>query len=175
MNGRGTDRDAAEFEGATPPDRALNPPIDPEYGLAPLCGGRGTLRLVAICGVLRFIVGLLALRFGIAEFADGRPWEFAGEVATLRGEAVGRAEFAGGVIRLTVGREVTAADGCAAGNPAFGPSMAERVGDALGLAMLALERFRSALDGMLARFEATGNPRSSVFRETAVSAPGRVA
>jgi hypothetical protein len=133
------------------------------------------LRLVAICGAFRFVVGLLTLRFDIAEFADGRPWEFAGDLATLRGEAVDRAEFVGGVMRLTVGREVVAAEGCAAGKPALGPSMAERVGDALGLAILALERFRKALDGMLARFEATGSPRSSVFRETAVNAPGLLA
>ena len=174
--GRGTDRVAGEFDGDTAPERAPAPAEGPENDLALLWGGRGTLRFAAICGALRFmVVGLLTLRLDIAGFADGRPWEFAGDVATLRGEAVEREEFAGGLIRLTVGREVVAADGCAAGRPAFGPSMAARVGDALGLAMLALEIFRRALGEMLARFEATGRPRSRVFRETAVSAPGLAA
>jgi hypothetical protein len=90
------------------------------------------------------------------------------------GVAVDR-EFAGGVMWLTVGRDATVAEGCAAGRPAFGPSMLARVGATFGLPILALDRFRKALDGTLARFVATGSPRSRVFRETAVSAPGRVA
>ena len=53
-------------------------------------------------------------------------------------------EALGGVIRLTVGREAAAADGCAAGKPAFGPSTLARVGDKFGLPILALERFRKA-------------------------------
>src|SRR5271166_3892058 len=83
-------------------------------------------------------------------------------------------EFAGGVIRLTVGREAVRADGCAAGWPAFGPSMLARVGDASGLPILELDRFRNAPGEILAAFWATGRPRSKVFRETAVNAPGRL-
>lgn len=88
------------------------------------------------------------------------------------GVAVGLEEFAGGVIRLTVGREAAAACGCAAAKPAFGPSMLSRVGDAFGRPMLALDRLRNALGEILAAFAATGSPCSRVFRETAVSAPG---
>ena len=87
---------------------------------------------------------------------------------------LGLAELAGGVILLTVGRDATAADGLAAGKPAFGPSMLARVGFTFGLPILALDRFRKAPEEMLARFRATGSPRSRVFRETAVSAPGRL-
>jgi len=87
--------------------------------------------------------------------------------------AVGLDELAGGVILLTVGREATAADGLAAGKPAFGPSMLARVGDTSGLLML--DRFRKLLGEILAAFGPTGKPRSRVFRGTAVSAPGRVA
>ena len=84
---------------------------------------------------------------------------------------LGLAELAGGVILLTVGRDATAADGLAAVKPALGPSMFSRVGETFGRLMLALDRFRKALGEVLAAFAATGNPRSRVFRETAVSPP----
>jgi hypothetical protein len=144
--------------------------IAAELELPRLCGGRGTLR-PAGCGDLALV---------------SCPPRLAADVATLRpaGAAVvceaasagdGLDEVLGGVIRLTVGRESVAADGCAAGRPAFGPSMLARVGDKFGLPILALDRFRKAPGEMWARFAATGNPRSSVFRETAVSAPGLLA
>jgi len=168
--GRGTDRDPGEFAADIPPGRA--PAEGPENDRSLLCGGRGTLRLPAICGELRFMVaGLLIPRLDIA---DGSP-RFADGVVVPRAEAAVREELAGGVMWLTVGREAIAADGCAAGNPAFGPSMLARVGDTFGLAMLALDRFRNALEGMLARFAPTGSPRSRVLRETAVNAPGLLA
>jgi len=166
-------------------------------------GGRGTLRFMPVCGALRFGAVALLPRFDIAlelpRLCAGRGTlrpagcgidlaplgcspRFAGDVAVpraigvplLRAE-VGLDEVLGGVIRLTVGRETVAADGCAAGKPAFGPNMLARVGDTFGLPMLALDRLCKALDGMLARFPATGSPRSRVFRETAVSAPGLLA
>jgi hypothetical protein len=84
---------------------------------------------------------------------------------------LGLAELAGGVILLTVGRDATAADGLAAGKPALGPSMFSRVGETFGRLMLALDRFRKALGEVLAAFAATGNPRSRVFRGTAVRPP----
>ena len=189
--GRGTDRDIGEF---APPGLALEegPGLvleeGPANGFTPPCGGRGTLRFMAICGALRFaIAGVLAPRFGVAA-AERLPKLCAGrdrfappraDVDTPLCEAAmagdGFAKLLGGVMRLTVGREKVAADGCAAGKPAFGPSMLARVGDTFGLPMLALERFRNALGEMFARFLATGNPRSRVFRETAVRAPGLLA
>jgi hypothetical protein len=84
---------------------------------------------------------------------------------------LGLAELAGGVILLTVGRDATAADGLAAVKPALGPSMFSRVGETFGRLMLALDRFRKALGEVLAAFAATGNPRSRVFRGTAVRPP----
>src|SRR5579872_3764882 len=176
--GRGTDRTPGEFEGALPTDLAPTP-VEGENDRAPLCGGRGTLRFIAICGELRFAVaGLPILRFDMAvelEFprlCGGRgtlrpagcgidlallnwPPRFGAGVAELRdagaallceaataGVGLDEGEVLGGVMRLTVGREAVAADGCAAGNPAFGPSILARVGDTFGLAMLALDKFR---------------------------------
>ena len=78
-----------------------------------------------------------------------------------------------GRLKLTVGREAADRDGRAAGAPAFGPSILSRVGDTSGLPIV--EMFRKAPGEILAAFWATGNPRSRVFRETAVSAPGRLA
>lgn len=138
-----------------------------ELELPRLCGGRGTLR-PAGCGIDLAPLGCSP--------------RFAGNVAVPRAIGVpplraedGLDEVLGGVIRLTVGRETVAADGCAAGKPAFGPNMLARVGDTFGLPILALDRFRKAPEGILARFAATGSPRSRVFRETAVSAPGLLA
>jgi hypothetical protein len=206
--GRGTDRDG-DVEDITPPDLAPALAEGPENDLTPLCGGRGTLLFMAICGGLWFAaMGLLTPRFDVAAELElprlccgrgtlrpagcgsdralaGCPPRLAGDVAVLRaiGVAVlceaatagdGLAEPLGGVIRLTVGRETVAAEGCAAGKPAFGPSMLARVGDTFGLPILALDRFRKAPGEMLALFRATGSPCSRVFRETAVSAPGRL-
>jgi hypothetical protein len=203
--GRGTDRD----EDITPPDLALAPAEGLENGLTPLCGGRGTLWFMAICGALWFaIAGSLKTRFDIAAELElarlccgrgtlrpagcGKDRALAGcpprlavdvtglwpvGVASLYEAATagdGLDELLGGVIRLTVGRETVAAEGCAAGKPAFGPSMLARVGFTFGLPILALDRFRKAPEEMLALFPATGSPRSRVFRETAVSAPGRL-
>jgi len=142
-----------------------------ELELPRLCGGRGTLR-PAGCGM------------DLAPLSCSP--RFAGDVAVpraigvplLRDEAAaddGLDEVLGGVIRLTVGRETVAAAGCAAGKPAFGPSMLARVGDTFGLPILALDRFRKALGETLAAFADTESPRSRVLRETAVSAPGLLA
>jgi len=147
------------------------PRFDIALELPRLCGGRGTLR-PAGCGTDLALLGCSP--------------RFAGDVTVLRAigvpllrdEAaadVGPDEVLGGVIRLTVGREAAAADGCAAGNPAFGPSMLARVGDTFGLPMLALDRFRKALGETLAAFAETESPCSRVLRETAVSAPGLLA
>jgi len=84
-------------------------------------------------------------------------------------------ERLGGVIRLSVGREAVAAEGCAAGKPAFGPSTLACVGDTFGLPILALDRFLRALGEILPALPATAAPRSSVFREATVSAPGLLA
>jgi len=141
-----------------------------ELELPRLCGGRGTLR-PAGCGMDLAPTGCSP--------------RFAGDVAVLRAIGVpllrdeaaadGLDEVLGGVIRLTVGRETVAADGCAAGKPAFGPSMLARVGDTFGLPILALDRFRKALGETLAAFAETESPCSRVLRETAVSAPGLLA
>jgi len=87
--------------------------------------------------------------------------------------ALGLTEFAGGVIRLTVGRIADPADGCAAGEPAFGPSTLARVGDRSGLLMLAM--LCNADGEILAAFGATGSECCNVLAETAVNAPGRLA
>lgn len=132
-----------------------------------LCGGRGTLR-PAGCAID------LAL-FDCARFEDDVEVLRAIAVPLLREEATageGLDEVLGGVIRLTVGREAIAADGCAAGKPAFGPSILVRVGARFGLLTLAFDKLRNALGGTLTLFPATGKPRCNVFRETAVSAPG---
>ncbi len=145
--------------------------IAAELELPRLCGGRGTLR-PAGCGMDLAPLGC-SPRF-VSDVAVPR----AIGVPLLRDEAVaddGLDEVLGGVIRLTVGREAVAADGCAAGKPAFGPSMLARVGATFGLPILALERFRKALGETLAAFADTESPRSRVLRETAVSAPGLLA
>ena len=101
----------------------------------------------------------------------GREAAVAGRPSGARPVGIGfLEEFAGGVIRLKVGREAIDGDGRAL---ALGPDMASRVGDASGLPIA--EMFRNALGEILAAFGPTGSPRSRVLRETAVSAPGRVA
>lgn len=128
-----------------------------------LCGGRGTKRPAG--------AGRSLPLFGCPSGA-----RFAADVAAPRAVGVpafckadGLAEFAGGVILLTVGREAIAEDGLAAGRPAFGPSTLPRVGETSGLPML--ERFRKALGETRAPFRATGSPRSRVLRDAAVRAP----
>jgi hypothetical protein len=159
---------ALRFAAGLPPPRF---DIPAELELPRLCGGRGTFR-PAGCGID------LALFTCPPRLAAGAP-VLRGVGAAVLCEAAtagdGFDELLGGVIRLTVGREASAADGCAAGRPAFGPSTLARVGDTFGLPRLALLKFRKALFGMLTRLWATGKPRSRVFRETAVSAPGLVA
>jgi hypothetical protein len=197
LAGRGTDREAEnpgeELGRAAfiPSDLAPTPAEAPENDLALLCGGRGTLRPAEADEDAsgrpsdpRFAIGEEP-RFPMGEAEDPR---FAiGEPAlrpaapsllceaAIAGDGLDKPEFLGGVIRLTVGREVIPEAGCAAAIPAFDPSTLARVGEIFGLSRLALDRFRRALLGMLTLLPATDNPRSSVFRETAVIAPGRVA
>ena len=205
VDGRGTDREAenpgkdpgrAPF---IPSDLTPAPAEAAENGLALLCGGRGTLRAAegdedaigrpseprfAMEEEREFAIGDDP-RLAIGEAED--PRFVIGEPAlrpvapallceaAIAGDGLDRPEFLGGVIRLTVGREVIPVAGCAAAMPAFDPSTLERVGEIFGLSRLALERFRKALPGTLTLLPATDSPRSSVFRETAVIAPGRVA
>lgn len=145
--GRGTDRDG-DAEDVTAPDLALAPAEGPENDLTPLCGGRGTERpagagsdLELVGCPARLAVGAAALRaVGVPVLCE----------AATAGDGVD--ELLGGVILLTVGREAAAADGCAAGRPAFGPSMLARVGDTFGRPILALDRFRKPLLGTLTAF-----------------------
>jgi hypothetical protein len=155
VGGRGTDRgigDAADGFADLPAES------DPA-----LCGGRGTER-PAGCGM---DLALLDAPSG-PRLADG--------AAVLRAvpgfcEAVDLEKLAGGLILLTVGREVTPADGLAAGWPAFDPSTLARVGETSGLPILALDNPRIALGEILAAFPRTERPCSKVFRETAVRPP----
>src|ERR1700732_2723676 len=65
--GRGTDRDPGELEGCIDlAPAAAEGPEGPENGLAPLCGGRGTLWFRAICGALRLAAGVPRTRFDSA-------------------------------------------------------------------------------------------------------------
>jgi hypothetical protein len=186
--GRGTDREAenpGEDPGRAPfipSDRTTAPAEVPAYDLALLCGVLDTLR--AAEGDEDASGRPSEPRLAIGEGADPR---FAISEPALRPAAPSllceaaiagdglEPEFRGGVILLAVGREVIPEAGRAAAMPAFDPSMLARVGEIFGLSRLALDRFRKALPGMLTRLPATDSPRSSVFRETAVIAPGRVA
>jgi hypothetical protein len=163
--GRGTDRDIGDPRDDEPRG---DEPKDDSPGRAPiplerersLCGGLGTER-PAGCGI---DLALLDCPSG-PRFIDG--------AAVLRAapmfcDAAGLEAPAGGVIRLTVGREVTPDDGLDAGKPAFDPSTLLRVGDASGLPILALDKPRTALGVIFAVFPRTGRPRSRVLRETAV-------
>jgi hypothetical protein len=158
--GRGTDR-MGEVEAIVPPDLAVVAVAGSDSDLTPLCGGRGTKRPAGAGIDLALVDGPSGARLGAGVAVL---WAGAGIV-------LGLAELAGGLILLTVGRDATAADGLAAGKPAFGPSMLSRVGETFGRLMLALDKFRKALGEVRAAFAATGNPRSRVFRETAVSPP----
>lgn len=190
--GCGTVRDIGE-------DMAEAPPVmcDGSDDTRPrLCGGRGTLWLDAM-SVGSERIGALELpsvaggrgtkrpagcgnERAVVNPSEGRPADgfsvlpavpicvlWAGTIA------LGLAEFAGGVILLTVGRTAVPADGCAADNPALGPSTLARVGDRSGLLMLAM--LCKAEGEILAAFAATGNECCSVLLETAVKAPGRLA
>jgi len=65
--GRGTDRAEGAPKGVVPPDLAAGPVDGAENDLPLPCGGRGTLRFMAVCGALRFVIaGLLIPRFDIA-------------------------------------------------------------------------------------------------------------
>lgn len=199
--GRGADREAenpSEDPGRAPfiPSDLTPAPSEAPEGLVLLCGGRGTLRAAegdgasgrpsdprfAIEEEPEFVIGEEP-RFPIGEaegarFAIGEPASRPATLlceAAIAGDGLDNPEFRGGVIRLTVGREVTPEAGCAAARPAFDPSTLERVGEIFGRSRLALDRFRKALPGMLTLLPATDIPRSSVFRDTAVIAPGRVA
>lgn len=78
-------------------------------------------------------------------------------------------ETAGGVMRLTVGRENALEIGCAPA-PALAPSMPSRVGFTF-TRLKACAPFTSL--GVTRRLlECTGSPRCSVFCETAVNPPG---
>jgi hypothetical protein len=154
VGGRGTDRgigDAADGFADLPAES------DPA-----LCGGRGTER-PAGCG----------MDLALFDSPSGA-WLMEGAVLWTDPrlcEAADLEKLAGGVILLTVGREVTPADGLAAGWPAFDPSTLARVGETSGLPMLALDNPRIALGEILAAFPRTESPCSRVFRETAVRPP----
>lgn len=141
VDGPGTLRFIAVCEGSVltaPPDeggrgtfRPTVPPFALRLGepLLRLCGGRGTLR-PAGAGV----------RVALASLAEapvlcGVSGPRAVELPALRAaafspprETAERADAAGGVMRLTVGRENAAEDGRAAVSPLRPPSMACRVG-----------------------------------------------
>ena len=102
VGGRGTDRAMGEDVPRVPDLVALPAERDP-----PLCGGRGTER-PAGCGI---DLALFDAPSG-ARPADGGAVLCA---APTFCEAVGLEALAGGVILLTVGREVTPPDGLAAG------------------------------------------------------------
>jgi len=203
--GRGTDREEenpGEAPGRAPfiPSDLTPAPADaPANDLALLCGALDELREAAgedapngRPSEARFAMGEADPRLVIGEdprfpivaaedprFAIDEPvlrpaapsllWE-----AAIAGDGL-EPEFRGGVILLAVGREVIPEAGRAAAMPAFDPSMLARVGEIFGRSRLALDKFRKALLGTLTRLPATDSPRSSVFRETAVIAPGRVA
>jgi hypothetical protein len=141
--GRGTDRGVGEAEAVAPPDLMLG---DDE--LTPLCGGRGMERPPGTgedSAVVR--------RPPEAPPAAGVAASCTAGAAILceaLGVAGGLEAFAGGVIRLTVGREATVADGCALDILAFDPSMLARVGDTSGRLML--DRFRKEPGEILAAF-----------------------
>jgi hypothetical protein len=179
VGGRGTDREAekpAEVPGRAPVIPSDLPPAPaeaPAYDLALLCGVLGTLCEAAgdeeaseRPSEPRFAVGEPALRPAAPSLLCE---------AAIAGDGLDKPEFLGGVIRLAVAREVIPEAGCAAAMPAFDPRTLARVGEIFGRSRLALDRFRKALPGMFTRLPATDSPRSRVFRETAVIAPGRVA
>lgn len=72
---------------------------------------------------------------------------------------------------LTVGRENELFCGLAAGIPAFGPRLAERVGVAFSRPKLLAPR--KSLADTLTEFPRTAIPRSKLLRDMAVTAPGR--
>jgi hypothetical protein len=78
-------------------------------------------------------------------------------------------DAAGGVMRLTTGREIARAGAPAAGRPAFGPNLLCMVG--LAFTRFSAGAFRIALAFTRTVFPRTGNPRSSVPRETALNPP----
>jgi hypothetical protein len=78
---------------------------------------------------------------------------------------------AGGVIRLTVGRDSTERGAPAAGLPAFAPNTLFRVGAALGRFMLGA--FFNALAGTFAMVLFTGEEFVNVLFGAAVKPPGR--
>jgi hypothetical protein len=94
------------------------------------------------------------------KFAPGRAAELPNELAL---------EAAGGVIRLTVARDTARAGAAAAGRPAFRPNLLCMVGLTPGLPNAGA--LRTALALTRTAFWRTGNPRSSVPRETAVNPP----
>jgi hypothetical protein len=98
---------------------------------------------------------------------EGSEPRAAGFSRALADEPAARAGLAGGVMRLTVGREAAAEDGFAAGLPAAGPNLLCVVGLTEG--PRALERLRKPLAGILAMFWATGNECCSVLADAAVS------
>lgn len=94
-----------------------------------------------------------------------------GEVLGPRTEPATPRDAAGGVMRLTVGRENELLCGLAAGIPALGPRLAERVGVAFSRPKLPAPRRSFAVT--LTEFPRTAIPRSKLLRDIAVTAPGR--
>jgi len=160
----------SERAGSEVTPRPKNPRLDMAAGLLfpRLCGGRGTKRPPGAGMEVALVVRPAGVRPAgwVVLRAPGFP-------RAREAVAAGLDEIAGGVILLKVGREAVDRDGWAAGEPVFGPSLVSRVGDTSGLPIE--EMLRKAPGEILAAFWATGSPRSRVFRETAVSAPGRLA
>jgi hypothetical protein len=140
--------------------------VDTGLELPTLCCGRGTKRPpgpadVVVCrgAGVRVAPGVTVLRTS--------------SLCKAASAGDGFDEILGGVMRLTVGLEATDEDGCAAAAPLVGPSILARVGETSGLPMRGA--VRKALGETLTAFAATGSPRSKVFRDTAVNAPGLLA
>ena len=142
----------------------------PDRLVLPLAeGGRGTLRAaeLAVFDSVRPADGFSLLA---AVDVPLRAVEFSEARADCAVEA--RAELAGGVILLTVGRDIALDEGCAAACPAFGPSMLARVGLTPGLPRLGA--LFTAFAGTWTILLCTDCPFFSVLAETAVNPPGLV-
>ena len=151
----------------------------------PAFGGRGTLRpddiefldigllapLALFEGTLRFEAMPL---FGRPRVVPGRatprPPDVLAWFSPAREDEPNEfvLDAAGGVIRLTTGREAMR-PGVAAGRPAFRPSLLCIVG--LAFTRFNAGAFRTALAGTCTAFWRTDNPPCSVPRETAVNPP----
>lgn len=178
LGGRGTLRFIAVCVGSER-DGVLLAPIPlraaPALPELMLCGGRGTERPaepeVAAPGRLCAVSGPRAAVDGLgllpaAELSGPRAEVCGARVAALE---LPRATLAGGVIRLTVGRDAAALVGWAAGCPACAPSVLSRVGVTCGPRALLFTRLCALAGVSFAIFEATGSECCSVLLEAAVN------